>query len=159
MTACGDKTLKLWDEAQVAAPVAVLKGHEAEVQSCEWNHINKVRVISSSMDRSVKLWDMSTLKVAASFAGTQMLNPLGSFMHELTSYSAIWHPTHESIFASSSADQMCRVWDLRTGKGIKRIHASQGEILSIDFNKYENFIATAGTDNMIKVFDLRSTVD
>lgn len=54
---------------------------------------------------------------------------------------------------------MCRVWDVRVGKDIKRIHASSGEILSIDFNKYENFIATAGTDNMIKVFDLRATVD
>ena len=56
------------------------------------------------MDRSVKLWDMSALKAAATFSGTQMINPLGSFMHELTSYQAIWHPTHESIFASCSAD-------------------------------------------------------
>lgn len=54
---------------------------------------------------------------------------------------------------------MCRVWDLRTGKDIKRIHAHQNDILSIDFNKYENFIATAGTDNLIKVFDLRANVD
>jgi len=29
----------------------------------------------------------------------------------------------------------------------------------MDFNKYENFIATASTDNMIKVWDLRATSD
>ena len=31
LTACGDKTLKVWSETQVNAPIAVLKGHEAEV--------------------------------------------------------------------------------------------------------------------------------
>ena len=87
------------------------------------------------------------------------VNTLGSFMHDNTSYSAVWHPTHDSIFASCSADQMCRVWDLRTGKDEKRIHAHQSDILSIDFNKYENFIATSGADNLIKVFDLRANID
>jgi WD40 repeat protein len=29
----------------------------------------------------------------------------------------------------------------------------------MDFNKYENFVATASTDNMIKVWDLRATSD
>ena len=69
-------------------------------------------------------------------------------------YSAIWHPTHESIFGSCSGDQTARVWDLRTGKDVKRIHAHTNEILSMDFNKYENFLATAATDNTIKVWDL-----
>lgn len=29
----------------------------------------------------------------------------------------------------------------------------------MDFNKYENFVATASTDNTIKVWDLRSTTE
>lgn len=65
---------------------------------------------------------------------------------------AVWHPTHESIFASCSGDQLCRVWDLRSGKDVKKIHAHTNDILSIDFNKYENFIATSSTDNLIKIF-------
>lgn len=140
-----------------SAPLAVLRGHQAEVQSCEWSHINKMKVLSSSTDRIVKLWDMQTLSQGGQFMS--QLNPQGSFQHEQTAYQAIWHPTHESIFASCSGDQMCRVWDLRSGKDVKKIHAHTGEILALDFNKYENFIATCGTDNMIKVFDLRSNLD
>ena len=29
----------------------------------------------------------------------------------------------------------------------------------MDFNKYENFVATSATDNMIRVWDLRATTD
>lgn len=80
-------------------------------------------------------------------------------MHDFTVYEAKWHPTHESIFGSCSGDQTCRVWDLRTGKDVKRIHGHTNEILSMDFNKYENFVATASTDNLIKLWDLRATTD
>jgi peroxin-7 len=52
-----------------------------------------------------------------------------------------------------------RIWDLRSGKDVKKIHAHQNEILSMDFNKYENFVATASADNMIKLWDLRATSD
>jgi peroxin-7 len=52
-----------------------------------------------------------------------------------------------------------RIWDTRTGKDVKRIHAHMNEVLSCDFNKYENFIATSSTDSSIKLWDLRSTID
>ena len=45
-----------------------------------------------------------------------------------------------------------RVWDVRTGKDVKVIKAHQNEILSFDFNKYDNLVATGSTDNTIKVW-------
>jgi len=42
---------------------------------------------------------------------------------------------------------------------VKKINAHGNDVLSIDFNKYENFIATSSTDNLIKIFDLRSGTD
>ena len=101
------------------------------------------------MDTTIRLWDVST----------PQNGPLNTFKHDQSVYQSIWHPTHESIFASCSDDQTCRVWDLRSGKDVKRIRAHNNGILSIDFNKYENFIATASTDNLIKIFDLRSSID
>jgi len=51
------------------------------------------------------------------------------------------------------------VWDIRQGRDVKRIQAHTNEVLTCDFNKYENFIVTGSTDNTIKLWDLRSTVD
>lgn len=106
-------------------------------------------ILTASFDKTIKLWDAETLNTG----------PRQGFQHDFTVYAAVWHPTHESIFGSCSGDQTCRVWDLRSGKDVKRIHAHQNEILSMDFNKYENFVATASTDNTIKVWDLRATTD
>mmetsp|Transcript_28735 Transcript_28735/g.20797 ORF Transcript_28735/g.20797 Transcript_28735/m.20797 type:complete len:82 (-) Transcript_28735:522-767(-) len=75
-------------------PVAVLKGHTGEVFGCEWSHINKRTILSASMDKTIKLWDATALQTG----------PKANFQHEHTVYSAIWHPTHESIFASCSGD-------------------------------------------------------
>lgn len=75
-----------------------------------------------------------------------------TFLHEFGVYAAIWHPTHESIFASCSGDQTVRIWDVRSGKDVKRIQAHTNEVLSIDFNKYENFIASSCTDGSIRLW-------
>jgi peroxin-7 len=58
----------------------------------------------------------------------------------------------ESIFGSCSGDESVRIWDVRTGKDVKVIHAHNNEVLSCDFNKYENLIASASSDNTVKVW-------
>lgn len=82
-----------------------------------------------------------------------------TFGHDFVVYQSVWHPTHEQIIASCSGDETFRIWDLRTFKAVKTVKAHDNEILTIDFNKYENYVATGSTDNTIKIFDLRSTVD
>ena len=57
ISAGGDSTLKIWNLGANAGPAQVLKGHSAEVQSCEMNHLNKRMVVSASMDKTVKVWN------------------------------------------------------------------------------------------------------
>ena len=70
----------------------MVKAHASEVNSVEWSHLNKRTVLTTSTDQKVKVWDATTMTQTA------------EFMHDFTSYSAIWHPTHESIFGSCSGD-------------------------------------------------------
>ena len=73
-------------------PVQVVQAHANEVNSVEWSHLNKRTILTSSNDQKVKVWDAMTMTMKAEFA------------HEFTSYAAMWHPTHESIFGSCSGD-------------------------------------------------------
>jgi len=61
------------------------------------------------------------------------------------------------ILASAGSDNSIRIWDLRINDAVKIIPNSHlNDVLSIDFNKYENAIASGGGDSLIKIWDLRS---
>ena len=136
LTACSDGSLYLWDFLY-SKPVFSYKEHLQEIYSCEWSHIDKRRFLSASYDRTLKVWD-----VTSNFS-------LYTFDHSFVVYQGVWHPTHESIIASWGGDEKFKIWDLRTGKDVKSVKAHDNEILSIDFNKYENYVATGCTDSSI----------
>jgi peroxin-7 len=64
-----------------------------------------------------------------------------------------------NVFASASSDRTVKLWDIKSGKIMKTIVAGNAEVMSCDFNKYENIIATAGADGTIQLYDLRGTGD
>lgn len=147
LTGCGDGSLKLWDMAH-NQPLLNMKEHIGEVFGVSWNHTSNHIVASAGMDSTVKLYDVSK--------GI----PIGSLVeHKKVCYSVSWHPTMDHILASSSADQTVKLWDIKSGKSIKTLISQNAEMMHMDFNKYENTIATAGADGTILVFDLRGTGD
>jgi WD40 repeat protein len=50
--------MRLWDLLNNQA-VRTFKEHTGEVYGCEWNHINKRKILSASYDRTIKLWDIN----------------------------------------------------------------------------------------------------
>lgn len=61
--------------------------------------------------------------------------------------------------ATGSGDKTIRVWDLRKKGTVKLIQASACDVLSVDFNKYENALASGGGDGTVSIWDLRSDKD
>jgi len=86
--------------------------------------------------------------------------PIGNFVeHKSVVYNVNWHPTMGNLFASVSGDQTLKIWDIKMGKTVKTIRASNSDVLCCDFNKYENIIATSAANGEVSVFDLRGTGD
>lgn len=127
--------------------------HGREVTSVEWNLVSKDSFLSSSLDGTVKLWDSNSLAVTATFQHS-FGQPVASV------YEAVWNPRDPHLFATaSSGQQTISLFDLRTPNGpVQSIpNAHQGDILCIDWNKYQNFqVATGSVDQSIKIWDLRS---
>lgn len=100
----------------------------------------------------MKLWDSKTLNVIASFTP--------GHQHPSGVYEAVWNPRDANLFAAvSSGLQTIAMFDLRTPNGpVQSIpNAHQGDILCVDWNKYDNFqVATGSVDQSIKIWDLRS---
>lgn len=59
-------------------------------------------------------------------------------------------------FASCGGDKVFYIWDVLTGKYIRKIVAHNNKINTISLNPYENVIATGSFDNSVKIWDLMS---
>lgn len=60
------------------------------------------------------------------------------------------------MFASVGNDGALKIWDMKSPKYvIAGIKAHNADILTCDFNKYDELIATGSADKTIKIWDLR----
>jgi peroxin-7 len=147
VTGCGDGSLKLWDLNQ-QLPLLSIKKHNGEIFGVGWNNCETSLVASGGMDCNVVLYDI--------IKGVPLANLID---HKKVVYTVNWHPTMANILASTSADQTVKMWDIKSGKAIKTIASHSAEMMNMDFNKYENSIATALADGTILIFDLRGSSD
>ncbi len=67
------------------------------------------------------------------------------------------NPRHADIFASASGDCTVRIWDVRQPRSTYQIPGHEMEILSCDWNKYNEFMLVSGSvDKSIKLWDVRN---
>lgn len=159
-TAGADGSIQIWDigdpGCSVEGPVkdaklsSVIPAHHSVISSIQWSQVrsDQPAVLTSSWDSTIKIWDGLNARQLASFNG-----------HEALVYEIAWSPLLSSTFASCSRDGTIRVWDKSTppGQASLIIKASQSEILSCDWCKYDSNILVSGcSDKTIQLWDLRS---
>lgn len=146
-TAQGDGTVKLFDWTQPAGPILSLEEHTAEVYGVDWNMNSKNLIASASWDHTVKVWDVQQGRCVHTYA-----------VHQQIAYAAIWSPSRPMTLASVAGDAMLHIMDLNAGTApTQSIQAHQHEILTVDWNKYNDFqVVTGSVDKTVRIFDLRN---
>lgn len=145
-TAQGDGTIKLFDWSRPQGPIMSLEEHTAEVYGVDWNLNTKHLISSAAWDHTVKVWDVA-----------QGVCIRTSLAHQQIAYAAIWAPSRAMCLASVAGDAMLHIHDLAVGDApVQSIQAHQHEILTVDWNKYNEFMVFTGSvDKQIRAFDLR----
>lgn len=156
-TSSADGSVQIWDTGDVKGdpiyrkecrPVQVIAAHSSVCSSISWNQVraDPPSVVTSSWDKTIKLWDGITGNPVLTFTG-----------HERLVYECSWSPQRSSTFASCSGDGTVRIWDRFDQRSSLIIDASRAEILSCDWCKYDsNILAFSTSDSTIKIMDLRS---
>lgn len=147
VVSCGDGSIKLFDmNSRDGYPLQNYKEHTAECSSVDWNIVKKDSFITSSWDKTAKLWDPLSNRSVRTFAE-----------HSGSLYNAQWSPRHWNIFSTCSQDGSIKIWDVAAPRSVATVVAHAGEVLAIDWNKYhDNIIATGGTDRAVLLWDLRN---
>jgi guanine nucleotide-binding protein subunit beta-2-like 1 protein len=137
-----DKTLRLWD-LRVGKTSKIFVGHQKEVHTVSFSHDNR-QIISGGADKTFKLWN-----TVAECKYTNEQNNHSDWVSCIR-YSPI---QKNPYFASVGWDGRLKVW--QSNFLIKYSFKAHNEnINSLAIAPTGNYIATAGKENSVKLWDL-----
>nr|UXY88416.1 TATA box-binding protein-associated factor chain TAFII 90 [Cryptomonas curvata] len=106
-TACGDSSSSLWITDRLF-PVRFFIGHKSDINVTRWHPSNSIMATGSD-DCTVRLWDIKTARSVSSYK---------KFDNNI--YNIEFSPDGFEISISGLANYI-DIWDIRTGKILKRI--------------------------------------
>lgn len=127
----------------------VLKGHTNWVTSIAVSETDNDLVISSSRDKSIIRWDLSTRDEATNECGRAKKSLTGHshFVQDVTI-------SRDSQFAlSASWDRSMRLWDLNHATTHRRFTGHTGDVLSVAFSANNRQIVSGSRDRSIKLWN------
>ena len=124
-------------------PIARLTGHRDRLSRLAY-HPSGTVLLSSSFDRTFRVWDLETNKCVLAQEG-----------HLTPVYGIAVHPDG-ALVATGDLGAVGRLWDLRTGRALLALEGHSRQILACDFADDGRRLATAGGDNTIRIWDLRA---
>ena len=134
-----------------AKPLRTLSGHAGRLCKVRWDVSGRL-LASTGFDTTWRLWDAET--------GTQLLLQEG---HTREAYSLAFHPDN-SLLATGDFGGVIRLWDLRSGQAVAAfggrntttaMNGHHGHVTSLSFSPIAPFLASGGSDNQARVWDLR----
>lgn len=122
------------------ALVRTLLGHEEFVQDCDVSP-DGTRVVSASLDKTLKVWDVRT----------------GAVLHTLTGHAepvlgCAYSPDGTRI-VSASYDRTLKVWDAESGAELLTLTGHEGEVTACAYSPDGTHIISASGDTTLKVWD------
>ncbi|MDP9176040.1 MAG: WD40 repeat domain-containing protein [Planctomycetota bacterium] len=120
-----------------------LSGHSDGVQSVSYFHDGK-RAITSSMDRTARIWDLAS--------GKQLLSLEGH--HDGINSVAV--SPDDSLVATASNDTQAAVWDANTGEMVSLLLGHKYGLTGVGFLGNNNTLVTISQDGTMRVWDIPS---
>ncbi|KAK2898381.1 hypothetical protein QQF64_032420 [Cirrhinus molitorella] len=120
--------------------------HKFSVETVQWYPHDTGMFVSSSFDKTMKVWDTETLKPAEEFQFDGNV-----YCHHMSPIAR-----KHSLVAVGTKDPKVQLCDLKSGSRIHILQGHRGEILSVRWSpRYEHILATASTDSRVRVWDVR----
>ncbi|CAI2374585.1 unnamed protein product [Moneuplotes crassus] len=124
---------------------ATLEGHTNSIDAVKVDPTGGKKFISGSHDRTIKIWDLNTLKCIKTTSEDS---------------KGIWcldySPSGKEIL-SSSGSGVCKIWDAKTGKATEKLSAHKGSTYWGAYSESGNLMVTGGFDKTIYVWSRKKT--
>ncbi|XP_068594697.1 DNA excision repair protein ERCC-8 isoform X2 [Brachionichthys hirsutus] len=120
--------------------------HKFSVETVQWYPYDTGMFVSSSFDKTMKVWDTETLK------------PAEVFEFETNVYSHHLSPIarRHTLIAVGTKNPKIQLCDLKSGSRIHVLQGHRAEVLSVRWSsRHEHILATASADSKVKLWDVR----
>ncbi|KAG5280707.1 hypothetical protein AALO_G00063110 [Alosa alosa] len=120
--------------------------HKFSVETVQWYPHDTGMFISSSFDKTMKVWDTETLKPAEVFQFEGNV-----YCHHMSPIAR-----KHTLIAVGTKDPKVQLCDIKSGSRIHVLQGHRGEVLSVKWSpRYEHILATASADSRVRVWDVR----
>ncbi|EAT39137.1 AAEL009035-PA [Aedes aegypti] len=139
--------VRVWKiEPYMQSMIGVLKEHYGPIESVHINSFD-TEVVSASRDGSCVIWDLIRLtRKHVIFAHTQFI-------------AAQYYPTGVQILTAGS-DKLIGYWEAFDGSLVREVEGSKsGPINAIDMNMTGEYFVSAGTDQVVRLWDYQLGVE
>lgn len=136
----GLNELKLCSAANGQA-VHSFVGHNGRVNRVRLSPDGK-SLVSSGIDKTIRIWNVSTGKNLVSLRG-----------HTHHVYGVSFHPDGKRL-ASCGRDNSVRVWDVSLGKQIQLFKGHTDQVIDVEFSPDGKHLASACDDKTIRFWDI-----
>ncbi|KAK3677285.1 Transcription initiation factor TFIID subunit 5 [Recurvomyces mirabilis] len=144
VSASADRTARLWSTPQIA-PLRLLVGHDSDVETIAW-HPNGAYVVTGAGvgDRTVRMWSVASGGQVRIFTG------------HTGNITALACAPDGHIIASADDKGVIVLWDIRTGRLVKRMRGhGAGGVWSLDWSVESTVLVSGGADNSVRVWDVQ----
>ena len=129
----------------ISEPTKRLSSHEKYITHCIFLGSDQ-QILSSSADSTCALWDMERDIPVRTFKGHRM---------EVAGLSV--HPKDPfTVFATGSFDRSACLWDVRTGRCMKRLDQHESDVNAVRFLPTGDALGTTTNDGVVHLIDLRA---
>lgn len=103
------------------------------------------RIITSSYDRTAKMFDLNTGKELMCFEG-----------HSNVVYGVTFNKPYSHLIGTFSFDKTARIWDANTGTVLQKLIGHEMEVVRMEFNVNGSDLATASIDHTARLWDVET---
>lgn len=137
---------------RLAAQIDTLQAHDAEVTALACSGYDRMRMVTGSRDKLVRIWESHTGKLLFTFEGHK---------DKVTSVALA---EKEDWVASGSVDGTVRVWNIKSGGLLRHFKDHRGPVQAVAFSPprrdgrldREIMVASGSDDHKVRIWEVES---
>lgn len=155
-TAAANGRIVLYDINRAGVELARLHEHTRQVHRVAFNPHQGALLLSGSQDATIRMWDIRAVAGDRSVMTCQSINRFSGNNESIRDLR--WSPTDGVEFAAGTDNGVIQRWDIRKANApLLKINAHDKTCHSVDWHPSGKYLASAGADKNVKVWDFKSS--